>query len=113
MSFFRQLSRGFKNLGRQLPSNVQRFGRQFHSVVKTLPSAFKDTSKIYSDIEKKTQGIPIVPNMFGFASTGTRAIGDLLSGNFGRAYTGGQRAMSQGADTLAQMEGMKKGVKFA
>lgn len=91
-------------MGRTLPQSSQRFGRQLQRSFRLLPSAFKDTSKVYSDLERRTHGIPVVPDMFGFASTGTQAIGDLLSGNFGKAYTGGQKAVRQGSDTLAKME---------
>jgi hypothetical protein len=76
-----------------------------------MPSAFKDVSKVYSNLEKKTSNVPVVPDMFRFASSGTQAIGDLLSGNFGRAYMGGQRAIREGGDTLAKMEMMKANPK--
>ena len=98
----RQLSKIGRSTGRQLPSNVQRFGRQFATSVKLVPSAFKDTSKVYSQVEKasRTAGVPVVPELFGFASTGTQAIGDLLSGNFGKAVSGGQKAVGEGGETL-------------
>lgn len=103
-AFFRQLGRGIKKtFGRQLPQAFTSFfGRQLPRTFKTLPAAFKDTSKVYSNLERKTHGIPVVPGLFKFASTGTQAIGDLLSGNLGKAYSGGKTAFSQGQDVLAQ-----------
>ena len=70
-----------------------------------MPGAFKDTSKVYSQIEKATRqaGVPVVPDLFGFASTGTQAIGDLLSGNIGKAYTGGQKAVGEGSSVVTQV----------
>lgn len=98
----RQLGRGLqKTFGRQLSNSFMRFGRQLSRGVKLLPSAFKDTSRVYSDLERKTHGVPVVSDMFGFASKGTGAIGNLLSGNFGKAYQQGKGAVNQGKDVLA------------
>lgn len=116
MSWFRQLTRGAsKFFGRQLPQSSQRFGRQLHSAVRLLPSAFKDTSKVYSNLEKHTQGMPLVSKTFGFASKGTQSIGDLLSGNFGKALTGGKQAISQGRSLAGDYvtAGEKYGPYFA
>lgn len=97
----RQLGRGLKKtFGRQLSNSFMKFGRQLSRGVKLLPGAFKDTSRVYSDLERKTQGVPVVSDMFGFASKGTGAIGNLLSGNFSKAYQEGKGAVSKGKDVL-------------
>ena len=70
-----------------------------------MPSAFKDTSKVYSQIERasRTAGVPVVPELLGFASTGTQAVGDLLSGNVGKAVSGGQKAVGQGGQVTTEV----------
>lgn len=98
----RQLNNRFRNFGRQLSSGATQFGRQLHSGLKLLPSAYKDTSKVYSDLEKRTKGIPLVPSIFGSASKATGAIGDALSGDFGKAFSGGQQAVSGGKGAFQQ-----------
>ena len=103
-NWFRQLGGRTSNWGRQLGRDVSQFGRQLHSGLKLMPSAFKDTSKVYSDLERRTKGLPLVPNVFHGASLGTQAIGDLLSGNYGKAYSGGREAIKSGADTLQKGE---------
>ena len=98
----RQLGRNAKKFfGRTLAQGFNKFGRQLHSGVKLLPQAFKDTSKVYSNLERKTHGIPVLGDMFGFASKGTQAVGDLLSGNFGKAQAGGLQTLASGKNVLA------------
>lgn len=112
--FFRQLGGGIKKaFGRTLPQTFKTFGRQLSTGAKLLPQAFKDTSAVYSDLERKTSNIPLVGDMFGFSAKGTQAIGDLLSGNFGKAYKGGQATLASGKDLLGKGEGLAaKGVKL-
>ena len=69
-----------KFFGRTLPQFGQKIGRQLTPALKQLPGAFKDTSKVYSDLERKTHGVPIVSDLFGFAGGATNAIGHLLGG---------------------------------
>lgn len=102
MSLFKQLGRSFKRFGRQLSGDTIRLGRQLHSGLKLMPQAFKDTSKIYSDLEQKTKGVPIVPSIFKTASLGTQTIGDLLSGNLGKALAGGKQTIASGQDTFGK-----------
>lgn len=112
--FFRQLGRGIKKaFGRQLPQAFMRFGKQLQGGVKLLPQAFKDTNKVYSDLERKTHNIPIVGDMFGFGAKGTQAIGDLLSDNFNKARQGGLQTLASGKDILGKGNGyINKGVKL-
>jgi hypothetical protein len=102
-SFFRQLNRGASQFfGRQLPQSFNKFGRQLTTGAKQLPQAFKDSSKMYSDLERKTHSIPVVSNIFGTASHATGGIGHLLGGNLNKAFQEGKSAFAQGKQTLAQ-----------
>lgn len=102
MSFFKQLGRSFQRskFGRQLIGGGSKFGHQLTRGVKLLPQSFKDTSKVYSDLERKTHGIPIVHDVFGFGAKATSGVGNLLSGNVGKAIQDGRGALSQGKDVL-------------
>ena len=94
--FFRQLGRSFKRFGRQAGHDLSTFGRQAKMAFKLVPGAFRDASKIYSSLEAKTHGVPIVSQIFGAAAKGTGAIGDGLSGNFSKSWRGGQDALNTG-----------------
>ena len=103
-NWFRQLGGKVKSLGRQLGRDTQQWGRQMHTGLKLLPQTYKDVSKVYSNLEKRTSNLPIVPSVFHGASLATQAIGDALSGNFQKALSGGQEAYKSGAGTLADAE---------
>ena len=104
MKLFRQLSGSFNRLGRQLGQSTQKLGRQLQTSAKLLPQAFKDTSRVYSQLESRTKGIPIVNPMLGLASAGTYGIGQALGGHPERALGSARQASDNWTTTLAQAE---------
>ena len=104
MKLFRQLSGSFNRLGRQLGQSTQKLGRQLTSSAKLLPQAFKDTSRVYSQLEAKTKGVPIVNPMLGLASSATYGIGQALGGHPERALGSARQASDNWTTTLQQAE---------
>lgn len=100
--FFRQLGDKTGRLGRQISGDTMRLGRQMSSALSLLPSAYKDTSKVYGDIERATSklGIPVVPEIFGSASQATSGIGNILSGNFDKGVTQGLKGLERGTGLM-------------
>jgi hypothetical protein len=100
--FFRQLGDKTQKLGRQISGDTMKLGRQISGAVSLLPQAYKDTSKVYGDIEKATSklGVPVVPEVFGFAKDATGGIGNLLSGNFDRGVSQGMKGLNRGTGLM-------------
>lgn len=100
----RQLGNSALRLGRQLSGTTQKLGRQLQTSAKLLPQAFKDTSRVYSQLESKTKNIPIVNPMLGLASAATGGIGQILGGHPERALGSARQASDNWTTTLQQAE---------